>query len=164
MQELQPGQFAGGHAVGAQPPGRPLQGPVGHVQPGDLLDAAELEQLGHQRARAAAEVQDASCPAGRDRRGHRRDPLVAQPDPGIGRLLRGILLGVGSIGIGALVGDQPGQGIPGEPPVMPEVALRDQLPVGMPDEPLAAAAQELGDFIVAHPVMLVVVQHGKQDE
>jgi hypothetical protein len=106
---------------------------VGHVQPGDLLDAAELEQLGHQRARAAAEVQDASCPAGRDRRGHRRDPLVAQPDPG-------------------------------EPPVMPEVALRDQLPVGMPDEPLAAAAQELGDFIVAHPVMLVVVQHGKQDE
>jgi hypothetical protein len=163
MQQLHPGQFARGHAVGVQPPGRPLERAMRYVQAGDLPDARQLEQPGHQLARTAPEVQDAPRPAGRDRRRHRRDPLVVQPERALGRLLRGVLLGVGPVRVGALVGDQPGQGVPGEQPVMPEVALRDQLPVGMDREPLAAAPQQLGDLVGARPVVLVVVQHRQQD-
>ena len=48
-------------------------------------------------------------------------------------------------------------------PLVLEVAAGDQRALGVRGQPVRAAAHQLLDLVVAHPVVLLVVEHGQQD-
>ena len=58
--------------------------------------------------------------------------------------------------------EQAGRGLPDQAGLVAQVAADDQVPVGMPGQPLRRAAGQLVDLVPAHPVVLVVVEHRQQ--
>ena len=104
--------------VEVDPPGGALQGPVGHVQADDALQALLGEQHLQQPARAAAEVEHAARPGCPDHVKYRGQPLRLQADGLLHRILGGVGLLVSAIGIAGLILEEPGQGIPGQPLVV----------------------------------------------
>ena len=78
-----------------------------------------------------------------------------------------ILFGV--IGLGHLVGIdrvfvlQPGHGLSGQMAVMAEVAVGDEVPIRVGGSHSPPAPEQFFHFLGADPVVLVVVEDGKQD-
>ena len=77
---------------------------------------------------------------------------------------------LGVVSLGQLVGVvvvillQAGHRLPGQLGVVAQVAIGDELPVGVRAEPRAAAAEQLVHLVVADPIVLVVVEDGKKDK
>ena len=70
---------------------------------------------------------------------------------------------LGSIGINVVIGHQSGERLAGEVALVPQVAVNDQVASRMGREPVLSLCQQLLQFVLTDPVMLVVVQNRQQD-
>ena len=90
------------------------------------------------------------------------DPLLAQPQRGL-ELFFALLLPCGVVAEVGLAGvQQLRQRLPYQAALPLQVAAGDQFLVGMVAQPSRAEAQQLVNLIIAHPIVLVVVQNRQQ--
>ena len=130
------------------------------VDADDLGERRILQQRSDQLAAAAAEIEH-PLRAARPEHGHdRAEPLLVQAQ----RFLDSLLLGLArlrrvAVRVGVLVLEQPRERLARQRALVLEVAVDDQLALGMPGEPALAAAQQLLHLVVADPVVLLRVEH-----
>lgn len=75
----------------------------------------------------------------------------------------GVVLHGGVVDRSVIEVDEPlDRGVP-EPSLVGEVAVGDELSLGMRRQPAGACAQELLDLVVANPVVLGAIEHRQQD-
>ena len=100
------------------------------------------------------------------RRHDRVEALLVEAHRPLDRSFGGVGCGFVAVGVVGVVVDrhQARQRVARQSAVVPEVAPGDELAFGMGGEPGPAAPQQLVDLGIAHPVVLVVVEHGEQHE
>ncbi len=151
-----------GHLLEPEPIAGDLQGSMRHVDADDLVEGLLLEERSNELALAAAEVQDPLGAALFESGDHRSDALLVQADPLLDlRLFLGVR-GLEFVGCRQLVSHQPFERIASQAALVLQVAPRDGLALGMRRQPSLAPANQLVDFVVANPVVLVVVQNGNK--
>ena len=95
-------------------------------------------------------------------RQHGAQALLVQPQG----LLDGILLRrrwlLVTIGVGVFILEQPRQRFVSQGALVPDIAIDDQLAIGMTGQPSLTAAQQLLDLGLSHPVVLLRVEHRDQ--
>src|SRR5690606_16484387 len=116
------------------------------------------EQLAEELPLAAAEVQHAAGAARLDRGEHCADALAVQRQRPLDCLLLGVVLGRRGVRVGLILLGEARQGVAREARLVLEVAAGDEVLLRVPRQPVRAAGEELGDFILSDPVVLVVVE------
>src|SRR5438093_6895576 len=150
-------------AIESEPVRRHLERAPGHVHADDALEGAVGEEELEQSAFAAAEVHDRACASSAEGADHRAETLLVEAQ----RSLERALLGVASrasvvLLVRRFLGDQPRNRVAHERMTVLEVATGDRFSLGVRREPSLAMTDELLDFVVAHPVVLLVVEHGDE--
>jgi len=97
------------------------------------------------------------------RRDDRAEALLVEADPTLGGLFLARMALRRRVGVGHFRRDEPRQCLVGQRALVLEVAPGDQVALGVRAEPALPAPQELLDLIVAHVVVLLVVEHRDQD-
>src|SRR5262245_15642754 len=138
---------------------RDLERPVRDVDAEDLLELSLVHELADELAAAAAEVDDPLRTAGAKDREYRAETRLVQAE----RLLHGLFLDrallVVAVRIRIFVLEQLRERIARQGATVLEVAVDDQLAIGMTGEPALAAAEQLLDLVVSDPVVLLGVEH-----
>src|SRR6266545_2719427 len=109
----------------------------------DLVELLLAHELADQLPASAAEVNDSLGATRAQDCQHRAKPLLVQAQ----RLLDGLLF------------HQLRERLARQRALVLEVAVHDQLPIGMASEPALAASEQLRDFVVSNPVVLLGVEH-----
>jgi hypothetical protein len=148
--------------VQLQPFGGPLQIAGGGIDADQPLDPALLQQPGQQLALAAAQVGDRLGAAGAQGVDHGDHPLVVQAQRRLQRIFGRGLAGGGLDSLVTSLGRQTLQRIARQGSAVDQVALDDQVARGMALQPAFATLHQLGDLVLADPVVLVVVEHRDQ--
>ena len=130
----------------------------GHIHPQDPVDAALLYQRAQEFAVPAPKIGHGARARSSDDLEDRRQPLVPQAGADLGQFF--VRLGLRA---GEIVVQEPGQRLVREVAPVLEIPRGDQVLLRVRPQPVAALFQKLGDLVVADPVVLVVVEHGKQD-
>ena len=136
---------------------------MGHVEPDHVIDRRQLEQGSGQLALAAAEVEDPTGTAGGDGVDHGGEALLVEAEWAFDHFFLGVLRLRQLFGIVGVVLLQAGHRLAGQRGVVAQVAIGDQLAIGVGAQPLAATTKQLLHLVVPDPVVLVVVEDGEQD-
>ena len=165
VEEPQALALLGAHRREAEALGGDPEGARVDVHPHDLRHLRIGEQALEELAVAAAEIDHPPRAGVVEDRGHQVEPAVVEAQAGVrgrpprrprrprrGRPPR----------VRLPFGGETGEDVARQPALVAQVAAGDHLPLGVRGEPAAADAQELLHLGVAHPVVLVVVEHRDQ--
>lgn len=142
--------------------GRPRERPDRYVHTGHVVDRWPAQQRLDEPTLAAAQVDDPLGAHGHQHVDHGVQPLPVEADGLLDRLLLPVVLLVRGAGLVHVVLGQPGEHALRERPPVLEVAVRDQVASRVGCEPRPALVEQLAALVVAHPVVLVVIEHGQQ--
>ncbi len=141
---------------------RDLEAADRDVRARDALEDALVDEALQQLALAAAQVEHAARLGLAERGDHRGEPRLVEEHPRLDGVLGAAFASSVSSGLALVVGHEARERHPEERPAVLEVAERDRLALGVLREPALALGEEVVDLRVAHPVVLLVVQHGHE--
>lgn len=127
------------------------------------LERLIVQQGFKQLSLAATKIDDGFGVHCSKRSQHCADALLPQPD---GRFDFEFFVSarlLDRFGIGRILISQARQCVAGEPPVVPEISRGDGFALRVRRQPAFPFAQQLLDFIVADPVVLLSIQHRDKD-
>jgi hypothetical protein len=140
-----------------------IESPARHIHPDDVRKLVICKQTTQQLPFPAPEVKDARRSRRFQHREYRFEPTLVQADRSLQRTFLFLFALRNRFLFGVFLGSQPGDRVADEPSLMYEVSRHDRIARRVRVEPPLATPNQLLDFVVSNPVVLLVVENWDQD-